>query len=102
MAMPGKPSAPMGAEGQLNVPGPIVEAAEPFDAPPEDGDDRVAVPVGSQQHGPNSPTHGAAGGLDVTFTDVAPDLFKPSSTSTAMHTGHPAFGGAIAADSGEK
>jgi hypothetical protein len=101
MKMPGAP-APMGAEGQINVPGAIIEAAEPHDAPPEDGDDRVDVPVGQQEHGPNSPTHGTAGGLDVTFTDVAPDLFTPASTSTGMTTGHPAFGRAVAADRGQK
>lgn len=49
-------------------------------------------PVGQQEQGPNSPTHGAAGGLDVQFTDVAPDLFTPASTSTGMTTSHPAFG----------
>lgn len=94
MAMPGKP-APSGAEGQLNVVAPFAEAVAPHEDAPTDGDDRVDVPVGSQEHGPNSPTHGAAGGLDVKFTDVAPDLFTPDSTSTGMHKGHPSFGGRV-------
>lgn len=96
MAMPGKPAAPMGAEGQINVPGSFIEPAEPHDAPPEDGDDRVDVPVGQQQQGPNSPTHGAAGGFDVNFTEVAPDLFTPSQTTTGLSLEHhPAAGNPI-------
>ena len=95
MAMPGKPNAPMGAEGQINVAGAFVEPAEPHDAPPEDGDDRVDVPVGSQQHGPNSPTHGAAGGLEVDWASVAPLRFEPDSTSTGMTFAHPAHGNPI-------
>ena len=92
MAMPGAPKAPMGAEGQLSVPSPL-EAHESPTLGAEAGDDGVAAPVGAQEHGPNSPTHGAAGGLDVNFTEVAPDLFTPASTSTGMTTSHPAFGG---------
>lgn len=93
MALPGKPAAPMGAEGQINVTGPFVEPAEPHDAPPEDGDDRVDVPVGAQVHGPNSPTHGAAGGLTVDWGEVAPVTFVPSSTTTGMTEDHAAIGG---------
>lgn len=101
MLMPGKPAAPTGAEGQINVQTAFEAAESPGDGP-ESGDDRPTVPVGSQEHGPDAPAHGAAGGLDVNFTEVAPDLFEPTSTSTSMTTSHPAFGGALAADLGEK
>lgn len=92
MEMPGKPP-PDGGSGQINVAGPIFEAAEPHDEKAEDGDDRVDVTVGAQQHGPNSPTHGAAGGLEVDFASVAPLKFQPSSTTTGMTTDHAALGG---------
>lgn len=77
MAMPGKP-APMGAEGQINVPSPW-EARESVGDRTESGDDRVSVTVGAQQHGPNAPAHGAAGGIDVDFASVAPPSFEPDS-----------------------
>ena len=92
MTMPGGPSAPMGAEGQIDVPGPIIEPAEPLADRAEDGDDRIPIPVGQQEHGPESPAHGAAGGHDVDFNSVAPDLHTDTTTTTGMTTGHPAFG----------
>jgi hypothetical protein len=90
--LPGKPAAPMGAEGQINV-DPAMEAAEPHGEPPEDGDDRVNVPVGTVDYGPVSPGHGAAGGINVDFEAVAPLRFTPSSTTTGMTESHPAIGG---------
>jgi hypothetical protein len=81
-----------GADGQINVAASF-ETPEQPGAMIEGGDDRVAVPVGSQQHGPNSPTHGAAGGYDVNFQAVAPAKFTPSSGETGMTTSHPALGG---------
>lgn len=95
MAMPGKPAAPMGAEGQINVDGPIIESQEPRGSLVEDGDDRVPVKVGAQEQGPNSPTHGAAGGLDVDFASVAPIRFPPEPSSStreqvlSVDLGHP-------------
>lgn len=82
MAMPGIP-APQGGDGQINV-------ASPFEAnetggcwPPEQGDDRPVVPVGSQQHGPSSPTHGASGGIEVDYGSVAPVKFHRRSQGTS-------------------
>lgn len=81
MAMPGKPNAPMGAEGQINV-STAFEAPESPGAGPESGDDRPNVDAGSQSYGPTSPAHGAAGGIDVDFGSIAPIKFHPGSTST--------------------
>jgi hypothetical protein len=80
-----------GAAGQIDVSAPF-EAHEAANMGVEAPDDRPSVPVGGQEQGPPSPAHGAAGGVDVVFTSVAPDLFTPTSTTTGMTEHHPAFG----------
>jgi hypothetical protein len=92
MKMPGAP-APMGADGQINVPGPIIEPADGSMTGSSPATTVLPIPVGSQDHGPASPAHGAAGGHDVDFSSVAPDLHTDTSTSTGMTESHPALGG---------
>lgn len=84
-----------GAEGQIDVPNPM-EASEPPAGMAGDvgfEDDRLNVPEGAQQHGPVSPSHGAAGGHDIPFNTqgAPPSTPGPRPEGTALK--NPALGG---------
>lgn len=66
-----------GAEGQVDF-NPGLESEEPTGQVDNEQDDRPTVPASGQQHGPASPSHGAAGGSDIDFWTKGASASTPS------------------------